>query len=98
MFGSNQPVTIDHPTGQPNFTEVRLGPVDLFFSYSTIVAFRAPGFGRVVSESVWSQTTGKHLNVIDGGNRADRLEHDTFQRQLELLLERITVTYEELNQ
>lgn len=61
MFGSNQPVSIDHPTDRPNFTEVRVGPVDLYFSYRTIVAFSAPGFGRVISENVWSQTTGKHL-------------------------------------
>lgn len=101
MFGTNVQITVDHPTDRPNFTEVRVGPIVLYFSYSTIVAFRAPGFGwsgMVVSENVWSQTTGKHLNWIDGGNKADRLDSATFQRQLDLLLDRLTVTYEELVQ
>lgn len=97
MFG-NAPVTVDHPTDRPNFTEVRVGPIDLYFSYSTIVAFRAPGFGMVVSENRWSQTTGRHLNWIDGGNKSERLNGEEFQRQLDLLLDRLTVTYEELVQ
>lgn len=89
------PITIDHPTDRPNFTEVQLGPIDLYFSYSAIVAFRAPGFGRVVSQNVWPQTTGKHLNWIDGGNKSDRMRHEDFQDRLTRLLERLDVTYRE---
>lgn len=68
-------VRIDHPTGKPNFTTVRLQNVTLAFSYQTLIAVLLPHslenvpeeyLGRwVVSENVWSTTTGKHLNHID---------------------------------
>ena len=41
------------------------GDLDVYFSYKTPVAFRAPGFGLVVRENEWGPTTGKHLNAID---------------------------------
>lgn len=36
------------------------------FSYKTIIAF-AQGGRLVVRQNDWSNTTGKHLNLIDGG-------------------------------
>ncbi len=52
-----------------NLTRVYVGNLVLWFSYETIVAFHAPGAGRKVAANVWSQTTGRHLNEIDGGSK-----------------------------
>lgn len=43
-----------------------LANMDFYFSYSTVVAFRAPGAGLVVIRNYWGPTTGKHLKWIDG--------------------------------
>lgn len=45
-----------------------VGRVTVYYSYSTIVAFRA-GNGLRVRENDWGPTTGKHLNWIDGGDK-----------------------------
>lgn len=66
---------------------VSVGGVDLYFSYQTVVAFRKAGV-LTVSENVWSRTTGKHLNAIDGGAKASRVPHDEFVRRLEAATER----------
>jgi len=68
-----------------NETTVSTGGVDLYFSYETVVAFNA-GEGLVVSENVWSGTTGKHLNGIDGGSaeaKRLRIPYSDFTNQLE---------------
>jgi hypothetical protein len=57
-----------------------IGGFTLWYSYKTLVAFRAPGHPRVVSENVWTVTTGKHLNMIDGGDKKSRVDHETFKR------------------
>lgn len=68
-------------TLSPNLTEVSIGLIDYYFSYETCVAARLPGMGLVVSQNVWSKTTGKHLNTIDGGSadaKAKRQPSGTF--------------------
>ena len=55
-------------------------------SYSTIVAFKAPGHQLVVRENDWATTTGKHLNWIDGGDvnaKKRRLPQSEFNKKLE---------------
>lgn len=52
--------------------------VEVYFSYTTIVAFRAPSCGLVVHQNDWSRTTGKHLNFIDGG-KGNRVDDAQFQ-------------------
>jgi hypothetical protein len=59
---------------------VEVGPVTVWFSYSTPVAFHVDGHERVVRSNGWGPTTGKHLNWIDGGNKAARVSGDEFQR------------------
>ncbi len=66
-----------------NLTRVYFGDLVLWFSYETIVAFHAPGSSRVVCENVWTQTTGKHLNEIDGGNKSSRTPRAEFSRLLD---------------
>jgi hypothetical protein len=40
-----------------------------YFSYSTLVAFQHTLSGLVVRANAWGNTTGKHLNAIDGGSK-----------------------------
>ena len=54
------------------------GPLTLWFSYSSLIAFAIEGRGRWVSRNVWSPTTGGHLNAIDGGH-GTRLAPDEFR-------------------
>lgn len=75
-----------------NLTRIYVGDLVLWFSYETIVAFREPGQPRVVSENVWSNTTGRHLNAIDNGDKRNRVPHDVFQQKLEDLMNRVEVT------
>ncbi len=70
----------------PNMTVVVIGELTLWFSYKTVIAARAPGFGRIVSENYWSATTGNHLNAIDGGNKKNRLKSDEFEAVLQDIL------------
>jgi len=66
---------------------VRIGDVLLYFSYETIIAFEAPEFGLVVSENVWSVTTGGHLNTINP-NKSIRLPRAKFEKLLDEVLEK----------
>jgi hypothetical protein len=77
-------VTID--VMRPNLTLVSIGTLGLYFSYETVVAFRDAGEGLVVSENVWSATTGRHLTDIDGGLKKERLDHEQFEDRLEKCL------------
>lgn len=56
----------------------------LWYSYATCVAFAFNG-ARTVSENQWSNTTGRHLAAIDGGDKSAkraRVDSDTFARKL----------------
>lgn len=46
---------------------VSVGDMDVYFSYSTVVAFRDNEHGVVKCKNIWSLTTGKHLRLIPGG-------------------------------
>ena len=59
------------------------GAFTYYFSYRTLVAFDSPESGLVVRENEWGPTTGKHLNWIDGGDKASRVSADEFYRRLE---------------
>lgn len=63
-----------------DFHRVDLGDKSFWFSYETIVAFQ-DGQGLVVSENIWSVTTGKHLNMIEP-EKGRRVPHDDFLIQL----------------
>jgi hypothetical protein len=63
-----------------NSMAMQVGPVTMWFSYSTMVAFQVTGNRRVVQRNVWGPTTGRHLKEIDGGARASRVEEELFQR------------------
>ena len=70
----------------PNFTEVRVGRLSMWFSYRTAIAYQHDHGARWVRVNEWSSTTGKHLNQIDGGtNKAKelRISGDLFTEYLE---------------
>ena len=74
--------------GRDNALSFSLGGVDVYFSYKTVVAFRAEGH-LVVRQNVWGPTTGKHLNAIDGGSterKAQRMNEHDFQILLDQVL------------
>jgi len=52
-----------------NAMVVNIGKLDVYFSYCTPVAFRTPKTGLIVRQNDWSTTTGRHLNLIDGGQK-----------------------------
>lgn len=56
--------------------------LSVWFSYETPVAFRKAGGPVVVRENDWKQTTGKHLNLIDGGNVSSRVPGAQFVTML----------------
>lgn len=56
------------------------GPVTVWYSYKTVVAFRVDGGPYRVLDYTDSKTTFKHLNMIDGGNKAGRLSATEFQK------------------
>lgn len=63
--------------------------VDFYYSYNELVAFDSPFSGLVVLVNMWSTTTGKHLNRIDGGKEAKKFRHapEQFKILLEDMLE-----------
>jgi hypothetical protein len=84
-------VRLNHPTDRPNFTRVDIGDLTIWFSYQTPIGFAYPGKAITTRENDWSTTTGKHLNEIDGGQKARRIPGSEFMRQLEELTDKITV-------
>lgn len=63
---------------------VRTNRLDIYYSYSSPIAFRVLAGGLVVSENTWgTTTTGKHLNQLDKGAKGLRLDRSEFLRQLE---------------
>lgn len=61
---------------------VSFNNADLYFSYRTPVAIRAPGLGLLVRQNDWGPTTGKHLNAIDGGRKSSRVPGEVFEAKL----------------
>lgn len=67
---------------RPNALRFIVGERSFWFSYSTLVAFYSPKTGKVVHQNDWSRTTGKHLNAIDRGDKASRVDSTAFATKL----------------
>ena len=79
-----------HPGHPAKCGDIRVGDVTFWWSYSTIIAFRvAPSIHPVVMVNYWGPTTGRHMNAIDGGNKATRVNRQEFMRQLEEVTQRM---------
>ena len=68
---------------------VDIGPIEVYFSYQTPIAFRYR-HGLVCSENAWSTTTGKHLNWIQP-DKKQRVPHEEFKRLLQEALAEMEV-------
>jgi hypothetical protein len=56
---------ISHPTNKANFTYVQFSDLEVWFSYSTVIAFRTLTTGYKRRNRI-SHTTAKHMNMIEG--------------------------------
>lgn len=63
-----------------NNIKIRLGKLELYFSYDTIVAFQI-GETLIVSENTHGKTTGRHLNIIEP-DKTKRLPRAEFEQRL----------------
>ncbi len=73
-------------TQRPNTIRVDIGPMTVWFSYETPVAFNLDHNRNATCRNQWGPTTGKHLNWIDGGGKgavAARLPKAEFDRALD---------------
>lgn len=52
-----------------NFTQVKIGDLTVYYSYSVPIAFQAPNSAVVARANEWSVTTGGHLSKADGGTK-----------------------------
>lgn len=59
---------------------VQLGPLTVWFSYQTPVAFQLAGGPLTVCRNNWSNTTGRHIAAIDHGDKDNRLGLADFER------------------
>lgn len=50
-----------------------------WFSYQTLVAFKHIGGTLYVRKNEWGTTTGKHLNIIDCGDKGARVSAEEFK-------------------
>jgi len=50
----------------------------VWFSYRTPIAYSDRAGSFVVRANEWGPTTGKHLNAVDGGDKANRVDGSTF--------------------
>lgn len=65
-----------------NAAVVTVGKLTVWFSYATPVAFQLAGDYRYVVRNRWGNTTGRHLNAIDGGTHASRIDQAEFEARL----------------
>lgn len=66
---------------------IAIGEVTLFFSYDTVIGFIAYPYGEVISENVWTVTTGKHLNWLQP-DKSRRVSNEEFEEKLTQVLEK----------
>ena len=79
-------VSIDHPTGNANFSIVTVHGIDLAFSYETNIGIRV-GYERwALRVNEWGPTTGKHMNYLNE-NKSARLEGNEFEGFVDDMLE-----------
>lgn len=76
---------IKHKELANHFYEVAINELSLYFSYETIIGFQNGCNPPVISENVWSSTTGKHLNQI--AQKDKRIPHSQFEEILGKLLQ-----------
>lgn len=69
-----------HENYGANAMVVEFGPITVWFSYRTPVAFQIAGHKQVVITNYWNQTTGKHLNWLESRYSPPRVSDEEFQQ------------------
>jgi hypothetical protein len=75
--------------GVNNLRRVTLGSLSIWFSYETPIAVSREDETPLVAQNIWTTTTARHLNILDGGNKASRVPH---QEVLDRIADSISVT------
>ena len=73
---------IKHRTIQSNLYQVKINQITIWFSYETPITFQVNADFIYVSKNEWSNTTGKHLNIIDK-DKAKRIDHKLLLSELD---------------
>jgi len=81
-----------------NALKVTIGNVTIWYSYDQPVAFETHATGLVVCENAWTRTTGKHLNIIDGGDKGSRLPVAEFEKKLQAAISNVSKVLQLLDQ
>ena len=76
----------------PNAVGFKLGRIELYFSFNTLIAFRVPYTSMFISENIWGQTTGRHLNAIDP-DKSKRLPRKEFEAKADQLLSELHINF-----
>ena len=71
-----------------NALYVEIGPLTIWFSYSTPVAFQVGGEPRVIAQNIWGNGTGAHINLIDR-DKSKRVSQDEFNARMAEVLAKI---------
>ncbi len=75
-------ISVEHPTDRLNFYIVSTPQYRVAFSYRTPIGFtKYDGEGWIVRRNNWSNTTGRHLNWLDNGDKASRLDGASFEAE-----------------
>lgn len=61
-----------------NSLQFFLPNVTLWFSYGSLVAFKPLGNPTIISENIWGNTSGKHINLIEP-NKKNRIPRELFK-------------------
>ena len=70
---------------------VDVGNLTFYFSYDTVIAFRSPETGLIITQNNWSTTTGKHLNWINEDKKI-RIPYEDFKKKLDEVLTKHNLT------
>ena len=70
-----------------NGKHIEIGNIEIFVSYSTVIAYRTPNEGLVARENDWSTTTGQHMNAVPGNTKEDRISGPDFEERFSKMLE-----------
>lgn len=70
---------------------VTIGDTTLYFSYETLVGVRRAGKLHVVT-NMWGTTTGKHLNILDGGSKEAKNSRLT-SADFDMLVKTLDITH-----
>ena len=89
-------ITYGYCPNSGNNTLLTIGDLDIYFSYSTPIAFYYKSEGLVIRENNWRQTTGKHLNAINSDKKI-RISSEKFEEKFQDVLKKMGLSKSEVS-